>query len=151
MSTIILYGNHSYPTHSQLNNHHSFDIHYRQESGIICFILWLLCHKTGPRTSSSYLAILYPTTRISASNFHYLYDLLPIMHHYLVLSVLASWKHLCGLLDLIKIHFGWHGFQKKNSTRYSNKCEIKNTKVFCTMFVNRYLKYVPWRSLLFET
>ena len=29
----------------------SFDIHYRQESGIICFILWLLCHKTASNGS----------------------------------------------------------------------------------------------------
>ena len=26
---------------------HFFDIHYRQESGGICCILWLLCHKTA--------------------------------------------------------------------------------------------------------
>ena len=30
---------------------HSFDFHYRQESGIICFILWLLYHKTASNGS----------------------------------------------------------------------------------------------------
>ena len=41
------------------NIRHSFDIHYRQESGVICFILQLLCHKTTSNGSKLPVMIIH--------------------------------------------------------------------------------------------
>ena len=37
---------------------HSFDIHYRQESGVICFIIQPLCHKTAGNGSKLTVMII---------------------------------------------------------------------------------------------
>ena len=39
--------------------------------------------------------------------------------------MLASRRHVCNLLDLIKINFGWHDFQKKKSANLRIKDKSK--------------------------